>query len=108
MKSDPEIELDEIQEQADIVGTLTPRDYAKLRGMKPQLVYYYLRTEVLEEERCACGRKVLSVKKSDEALAAQKNKRGGKLDTRSDAERQRSALQELSEDSSLEETGNGV
>jgi hypothetical protein len=84
---EPPTELDEIQDQADEVGKLTPREYAKLRGMSPQLVYYYIRNKVVTEERCVCGRRVVDVKAADEALAAQTRKRGSGLDTRSDGDR---------------------
>lgn len=83
MKSDKDMELLDIEDQAATVGKLSPSEYAKLRGLAPQLVYYYLRTSVLKEERCACGRKVIDVLASDEALQTQKNKRGG-IDKRSD------------------------
>jgi hypothetical protein len=47
---------------------LTPRDYARSRGMSsPQLVYYHIRNhkEELSLELCQCGRKVLDVKAAD-------------------------------------------
>lgn len=55
-------------EQDELLGAtkLSPRDYGKLRGMAPQLVYYHLRQGHLDEERCECGRKVIDVKKADD------------------------------------------
>lgn len=71
-----QIKRDELEDQAEIVGQLTPREYAQLRGMAPQLVYYYIRQGVLETFLCLCGRKVINVAKSDQALAERKDKRG--------------------------------
>jgi hypothetical protein len=53
---------------------LTPREYAKLRGMAPQMVYYYIRNGVVEVERCQCGRKVVDVANTDQALEEKRNK----------------------------------
>jgi hypothetical protein len=75
MKSDEELELEDIAEQADIVGKLSPREYAKIRGIAPQLVYYYLRTGKLKEERCVCGRKVIDVAAADASLQEAKEAR---------------------------------
>lgn len=55
-------ELDEIRDQANVVGKLTPRDFAKLHDVAPQLIYYHIRNKHLKLEYCACGRKVLDVK----------------------------------------------
>jgi hypothetical protein len=44
---------------------LTPIEYARLRGMKPQLVYYHIRQTHLKVERCICGRKVIDVATAD-------------------------------------------
>jgi hypothetical protein len=62
-----DFELLDIEDQANEVGKLTPREYAKLRFMTPQNVYYHLRKkDGLEIETCICGRKVIDVKKADE------------------------------------------
>ena len=63
---DPEeLEIDELEDQAEVVGKLTPREYARLRGMSPQLVYYHIRQKHIEIERCICGRKVIDVGRAD-------------------------------------------
>jgi hypothetical protein len=62
---EPDFELEDIAEQAQEVGKLTPREYAKLNGMSPQLVYYHIRNKHLELEYCICGRKVLDVATAD-------------------------------------------
>jgi hypothetical protein len=40
-------------------------DYAKARGMKPQLIHYYIRTEKLLPTWCECGRKCVDVREAD-------------------------------------------
>lgn len=52
-----QIELDELSD----ARLLTPRDFAKLIGVAPQLVYYYIRTKKLDIEVCDCGRKCVVV-----------------------------------------------
>jgi hypothetical protein len=61
-----DLERMEIEDQAATVGKLTPREYAKIRNMQPQLVYYHLRNNHIELELCICGRKVIDVKKTDD------------------------------------------
>lgn len=90
MKSEDELELEDIAEQAEEVGKLTPREYAKLRGMQPQLVYYYIRTGAIKMETCICGRKVIDVRAADEAIQEKTRKRRTNVDTRSDEVRGRS------------------
>lgn len=69
---DPE-DLDrlDLMDQAEEVGKLTPREYARLRYMTPQNVYYHIRRGGLELEICVCGRKVIDVKKADEYFGKQ-------------------------------------
>lgn len=55
-----QMELDELSD----APLLSPRDMAKLLGVAPQLVYYYLRTGKLEYEICNCGRKCVNVEKA--------------------------------------------
>lgn len=73
-------ELEDIADQADIVGKLTPREYAKLRGMAPQMVYYYIRNKVVETEHCVCGRIVVDVKAANQAIQAKKEARSKPMD----------------------------
>ena len=62
-------ELDELEDQVKEVGKLTPREYAKLREIAPQLVYYYIRNKTIELEYCVCGRRVIDVKATDDILS---------------------------------------
>lgn len=70
-----EFERMEIEDQAQEVGKLTPREYAKIRFMQPQLVYYHLRNNHIEIELCVCGRKVIDVKKADDYFESLRNDR---------------------------------
>lgn len=45
---------------------LSPRDYGKLRGIAPQLVYYHLREGHLKWSHCECGRKVIIIDEADQ------------------------------------------
>jgi hypothetical protein len=59
----------ELEDQVQEVGKLTPREYGRLRGIQPQLVYYHIRNKHIELELCICGRKVIDVKAADEYFA---------------------------------------
>lgn len=73
-----QMELDELGD----ARLLTPRDFAKLIGVAPQLVYYYVRTGKLEIEVCDCGRKCVVVEQAVKFF----NNRKQQVDTRSDDE----------------------
>jgi hypothetical protein len=45
---------------------LSPREYGLSHGIKPQLVYYYIRKGKLTLETCICGRHVIDVATADE------------------------------------------
>ena len=45
---------------------LSPRDYGKLRGISPQLVYYHIREGHIKWSHCECGRKVIVIDEADE------------------------------------------
>lgn len=45
---------------------LSPRDYGKLRGIAPQLVYYHIRNGRIKKEQCQCGRSVIDVDTADQ------------------------------------------
>ncbi len=45
---------------------LSPRDYGKLRGISPQLVYYHIRQGKLKKEMCLCGRSVIDIDAADQ------------------------------------------
>lgn len=56
-----QMELDEI---ADMTKA-TPREYGKLRGIQPQLVYYHIREGHIKKEHCICGRAVIDIDQAD-------------------------------------------
>jgi hypothetical protein len=45
---------------------LSPREYGKLRGIQPQLVYYHIRQGHIDKETCLCGRSVIDIDKADQ------------------------------------------
>ena len=63
------ISVEELEEQAEEIDYLTPREFAKLLGIFPQQVYSHIRKGVYEAERCKCGRVVICVSKAKQALA---------------------------------------
>lgn len=69
MTIDDEIER---MRQEDMIGAtkMTVIEYARLHGMRPQLLYYYIRTGRIEQEDCVCGRRVIDVERVDAFLQA--------------------------------------
>lgn len=57
-----QMELDDLEDATK----LSPRDYGKLRGIAPQLVYYHIRQGHIDKERCLCGRSVIDIDKADQ------------------------------------------
>jgi hypothetical protein len=53
------------RDEAEGATKLSPREYALLRGKKPQLIYYYIRHGKLKKEQCICGRSVIDVAEAD-------------------------------------------
>lgn len=74
-------ELDEIRDQAEEVGFLTPREFAKLMDVAPQQIYYWIRNGVLETEQCRCGRRILNVDIATKNIQAKKEARRSQLGT---------------------------
>jgi hypothetical protein len=56
----------DLEDQAEIVGKMKPRQYAQLRGIYPQRVYQAIRNGRLEGEQCACGSRIIDVGTADE------------------------------------------
>lgn len=65
------------REDAEGAKKLSPREYGRLRGIKPQLVYYYIRTKRLTVEVCICGRKVIDVEAADKFFLGGEDKEAG-------------------------------
>ena len=72
-----EFERLELLDQAETIGKLTPREYARLRFMQPQLVYYHLRNNHIQLELCVCGRKVIDVSLVDKYFEELRNGKRG-------------------------------
>lgn len=53
------------RDEAEGAVKLSPREFALLRGIKPQLVYYYIRKQKIRLEQCICGRNVIDVESAD-------------------------------------------
>lgn len=62
------IEEDELLDQMEL-GKMSPIEYARAKGIQPQLVYYYIRSGHIKVEVCVCGRKVIDVPSADAYLA---------------------------------------
>lgn len=62
----------------------SPIEFAKERGMAPQMVYYYIRQGTIEPLECLCGRHVIDAEQANKALKAKQKAQGRKLDTSSD------------------------
>lgn len=57
-----QMKLDELHD----ASKLSPREYGKLRGIQPQLVYYHIREGHVDKETCLCGRSVIDIEKADQ------------------------------------------
>ena len=80
--------VEELQEQAEEVGFLTPREFAKLRGVHAQQVYTWIRKGWIESEKCKCGRTIVNTAKAVEALDKRARDIGRIVDTSPDEERE--------------------
>jgi hypothetical protein len=72
-------ELIQQMEQDELVGAtkMKPRDFAKLRGVAPQLVYYHIRNGHIDTEQCLCGATVIDVEKANEFWDKKEQKKRG-------------------------------
>lgn len=61
-----QIEADERADRLAEQTKASPIDYAKLRGIRPQMVYYHLRRGNLQWDSCECGRRVIVIAEADE------------------------------------------
>lgn len=53
------------RDELEGASKLSPRDYGKLRGIAPQLVYYHIREGHIKKETCLCGRSVIDIEQAD-------------------------------------------
>lgn len=67
-----QVEEDELQDALELARespelvVLTPINYAKARGIRPQKVYGAIRNRKLSKEYCPCGRLIVNVSAADE------------------------------------------
>jgi predicted site-specific integrase-resolvase len=67
------VNLDEVfeamaKDEAEDAKLITPVNYGRLRGIAPQLIYYYIRSGKIPWKYCDCGRKVIEKEEADEYL----------------------------------------
>lgn len=60
-----EMEADELADRLHEQTKASPIEYARSHGIKPQIVYYWIRSGKLEKESCVCGRSVIDIKAAD-------------------------------------------
>jgi len=58
--------LDDLDDES--AKYITPVNYGKLRGITPQLIYYYIRRQYIKVRTCDCGRKVIEREEADDYL----------------------------------------
>jgi hypothetical protein len=73
-----QIKADEAADKEELtkagVLRMSPIEYARKRGLQPQLVYYYIRAGHIKQEDCICGRPTIDIESAD-AYLAEKAKR---------------------------------
>jgi hypothetical protein len=47
---------------------LSPCDYAKIRPIRPQQIYQWIKSNQLGWKHCDCGRKVINVEETDKLM----------------------------------------
>jgi hypothetical protein len=60
-----QMEQDELEDRIAEQSKASPIEYAKTHGIKPQMVYYWIRTGKLKKEMCVCGRSVIDIAEAD-------------------------------------------
>jgi hypothetical protein len=73
-----QIREDELKDKEELTQSgilrMSPIEYARKRGLQPQLVYYYIRAGHIKVEDCICGRPTIDIASAD-AYLAEKAKR---------------------------------
>lgn len=86
MKALKATSVEELEEQAEEVGFLTPREFAKLRGVHAQQVYTWIRKGMIDAETCKCGRTIVNVEASVAKLEKRARDVGRIVDVEPDEE----------------------
>jgi hypothetical protein len=67
-----QIEADELADKEELthagVLKMSPIEWARKRGLQPQLAYYYIRSGHIKVEDCICGRPVIDIASADAYL----------------------------------------
>lgn len=58
------------------VRIMSVADYAKARGMSPQIIHYYIRKEKIVPDFCECGRQCVNVAETDQFFKDKEEKDG--------------------------------
>lgn len=78
-----QIEADELADMHELAAEgiikMTPREYAKSKGLQPQLVYYYIRQGDIKTESCQCGRNVIDVASANAFFAERDKRKSGQM-----------------------------
>jgi hypothetical protein len=69
-----QMEDDEFNDKASHLTKMSPMEYARARNMQAQLVYYYIRTGKIADEKCICGRRVIDIKEADAFFRSKEKK----------------------------------
>ena len=67
-----QVEEDELEDAIAERVVARINDYARSRGVKPQLVHYYVRGERLKKSQCVCGTWVINIDEADQVMGLQK------------------------------------
>jgi len=78
------------KDETEDARLITPIDYGRLRGIAPQLIYYYIRAGHIKSQKCECGRKVMVKEEADGYLRSV-----GKLKPLSEGPAEHASEQEL-------------
>lgn len=63
-----QMEADEREDRLEHQLKASPIEYARSRAIRPQQVYYWIRSGKLRKEQCICGRTVIDIKSADAIL----------------------------------------
>jgi hypothetical protein len=70
-----QMEADEAADALQEAEYLSIGDYARARGIRPQVVHYYLAKGKIKRHRCICNRWVINVKEANAAFEETEKRR---------------------------------
>jgi hypothetical protein len=69
-----QMQQDELEDGLELSKLMTVGDYARARGVRPQLIHSYIKRGKLERLRCNCNRLVIDVEAANELFDSDKKK----------------------------------